>query len=258
LTLGGILLIGTASVASAQAPSPGATLSTFNGEVAVSRANGTATQPAPNGLTLGVGDRIGTLGRATAIVNFFEGSQIELGWNTTVILREMRSSGSETHVVAELVVGVSTSRTGRFTNPRSDFKIHNPDGEIFALMSGTESPFFKNNAGWVLAGIDKCSNPCGSVFGQGKEYMGPGAWLFSPGFEVFEIPLDRVYEGIYEIQDEEEKEKKEEHYDIKLASRSRPDDSGNAVDPFTVAGSLLVAGTFGWSLYGHAARRRRP
>src|SRR4051794_8963218 len=68
---------------------PGASLTVVRGSVAVSRPDGTAIYPAGTGLTLAVGDTVGTLERTRAIVTFFSGSEVELGSNTTIIIRQL-------------------------------------------------------------------------------------------------------------------------------------------------------------------------
>src|SRR5262245_23001698 len=67
--------------------SPGATLTVLRGLVAVSRPDGTAVFPAGTGLTLAIGDIVGTLERTSAIITFFSGSEVQLGSNTTMVIR---------------------------------------------------------------------------------------------------------------------------------------------------------------------------
>ena len=55
----------------------------------VARPDGTAIYPAGTGLTLAIGDIVGTLDRTRAIVTFFSGSEIELGSNTTIVIRRL-------------------------------------------------------------------------------------------------------------------------------------------------------------------------
>ena len=49
-----------------------------------------------NGQTLGVGDQVATLTGGLALVTFFDGSEVELGAETTVIIREMDQRGGTT------------------------------------------------------------------------------------------------------------------------------------------------------------------
>jgi hypothetical protein len=57
----------------------GASLTVLRGSVGVLRSDGTPISPAASGLALGPGDQIATLGRSSALVTFFEGSELELG-----------------------------------------------------------------------------------------------------------------------------------------------------------------------------------
>src|SRR6478735_5728582 len=68
---------------------PGASLTVVRGSVAVKRPDGTAIYPAGTGLTLALGDVVGTLERTRAIVTFFSGTEIELGSNTTIVIRRL-------------------------------------------------------------------------------------------------------------------------------------------------------------------------
>src|SRR6188508_474763 len=55
---------------------PGASLTVVRGSVSVTRPDGTAIYPAGTGLTLAIGDIVGTLERTQAIVTFFSGSEV--------------------------------------------------------------------------------------------------------------------------------------------------------------------------------------
>lgn len=111
---------GAARLPSAAAPAasqvqPGATLTVVRGEVAVSRPDGTAVYPAGTGLTLAVSDIVGTLDRTRAIVTFFTGSEIELGSNTTIVIRRLdrdlleRAAIDIEHVAGATIVRVSSA-----------------------------------------------------------------------------------------------------------------------------------------------------
>ena len=136
----------TASVpVAAQAPQ-GATLTVTGGTVAVVKRAGGAVQPAPSGLSLAVGDQVGTVGRSSALVTFFEGTELELGQDTTIILREIRASGTEVHVVVEDVLGSTVNRVQGFVNPNSSYEVQTPGGRVVALIRGSTVGFRQPSA----------------------------------------------------------------------------------------------------------------
>src|SRR4051812_15380763 len=63
----------------------GATLTVLRGTTAVQRADRTPLSPATSGLLLNIGDQVATLANASALVTFFDGSEVELGADTTII-----------------------------------------------------------------------------------------------------------------------------------------------------------------------------
>jgi hypothetical protein len=155
--LGLVSLVGTHAV-DAQVPQ-GATLTVVSGQTALVRANGLASQPVASGSALGVGDRIATLGGSTALVTFFEGSEIELGEDTTIILREMRSTGNEVHLTVEDVLGDTVSRVKAFVNPNSVYTVQNPGGHVVAVIRGSTVRFVQYETGGTLV-IADCTRPC--------------------------------------------------------------------------------------------------
>jgi hypothetical protein len=138
----------------------GATLTVNSGTVAVTKANGSAMQPAPSGMTLGVGDRIATVtNNANALVTFFEGSELELEGNTTIILREVAQSGSEVRITVEDVLGTTVNRINAFVNPNSLYTVQNPQGQVLALIRGSTVRFQQFDVGGVLVRAD-CHVDC--------------------------------------------------------------------------------------------------
>jgi hypothetical protein len=158
-------LLGLATDARAQAPQ-GATLTVVRGQVAVVSATGSAAQPAPNGMSLGVGDRIATVGRSSALVTFFEGSELELGEDATIILREIRASGSEVHVTVEDVLGSTVNRVQAFVNPNSVYQVQTPQGQVVALIRGSVVTFVRFQTGGTLVNAD-CHRLCTVEYEQG-------------------------------------------------------------------------------------------
>jgi hypothetical protein len=88
----------------------GATMTVLRGEVAVVRPDGSAIQPAPSGTTVDTGDQIRTLTRAGALITFFSGTEIELGADTVLEVREITRNGDRVNVSLEQVAGVTLNR----------------------------------------------------------------------------------------------------------------------------------------------------
>src|SRR3954447_3101468 len=107
---------------------PGASLTVVRGSVAVSRPDGTAVYPAGTGLTLAVGDTVGTLERTRAIVTFFIGNEIELGSNTTITIRQLdRNLLDQTNITIQQVSGLSVTRMDPSGNPDSSIRVISAD-----------------------------------------------------------------------------------------------------------------------------------
>jgi hypothetical protein len=114
----------------------GATLTVIRGTVSVVHSDGSAVAPAASGMTLNAGDRIATVGRASALVTFFEGSEVELGENTTIAIQD--ATGSANGLVSsiiETVLGSAVHHVATLTNPGSTYKIVAGDTET--LVKGT-------------------------------------------------------------------------------------------------------------------------
>ena len=122
-----------AGVAAQQAP--GATLTVLRGSAAVLTADGSPYSPAPTGMTLGQGDQVAALAGSSALITFFDGSEVELGADATVILRELASRGSRTEITLESVVGSTVHRVVTFTDPGSSYRVES--GGTVAAVRGT-------------------------------------------------------------------------------------------------------------------------
>lgn len=102
----------------------GATVTVLRGTVSVSRSDGSAVAPAANGLALGVGDTVATVGRSSALVTFFDGSEIELGADTTIMIQNMQASSSgEKTILIKNVLGSTIHRIVALATPGSSYRI---------------------------------------------------------------------------------------------------------------------------------------
>lgn len=113
----------------------GATLTVLRGSVGVLRADGTPISPAASGLTLGQGDQVATLGPSSILITFFNGTELELGSNTTVIIRDLAREGSATTIGIQSVVGTTVHRVVALTDAGSTYRVE--AGGTVALVRGT-------------------------------------------------------------------------------------------------------------------------
>jgi hypothetical protein len=158
----------SANIEATRAQTPqGATLTVLSGVVAVLFTNGSTIQPAPSGLTLGVGDRVATVG-GPALVTFFEGSELELGADTTIILREILANGTEVHVSVEDVLGTAVGRVQAFASPNSSYRLQTPGGQTVALIRGSFAKLTVFESGSVRVAVGNCTHVCEIEY-QGKK-----------------------------------------------------------------------------------------
>lgn len=113
----------------------GATLTVLRGSVGVLRADGTPISPAASGLMLGQGDQVATLGPSSILITFFNGTEFELGNNTTIIIRDLTREGSTTTIGIQSVVGTVLNRVVTLTDSGSTYRVE--AGGTVALVRGT-------------------------------------------------------------------------------------------------------------------------
>lgn len=101
----------------------GATLTVLRGAAAVRKADGTPLSPAPSGLTIGVGDQVSSLASSSALVTFFDGSELELGADTSLTVQEMAGQGGRTTISVQSVFGATIHRVVTLTDPGSSSRI---------------------------------------------------------------------------------------------------------------------------------------
>src|SRR5215212_8789177 len=113
----------------------GATLTVLRGAVSVLRGDGTPVAPAASGITVGPGDQVATAGRASALVTFFDGSEVELGSDTTIIVHELSSQGGQNTITLESAFGSTVHRVVTLTDAGSSYRVE--AGGSVALVRGT-------------------------------------------------------------------------------------------------------------------------
>jgi hypothetical protein len=129
-----VVLIGLPGLALAQVQQ-GATVTVLRGEIAVVSASGAAVQPAPSGTTVGVGDEIRTIGRASALVTFFAGTEIELGADTILVVEQLSKDGDRIDIELRQVLGATVHRVQTLAGSGSTYQIQ--AGGAVALVRGT-------------------------------------------------------------------------------------------------------------------------
>jgi len=133
----------------------GATLTVLRGTVSVVQSNGTAVAPASSGLKLDAGDRVATVGRASALVTFFDGSEVELGADTTIAIQDASGSGGLVTIVIENIMGTSVHHVATLTDPGSSYRVISGDSEL--LVKGTTVGFGTDADGNVTASLIESS-----------------------------------------------------------------------------------------------------
>lgn len=112
-----------------------ATLTVLRGSAAVLRADGTAISPATSGLVIGVGDQVSSLARSQALITFFDGTELELGSDTTLIVQEMATQGRRTTITVRSVFGTTLHRVVTLADPGSTYRVE--AGGSVAIVRGT-------------------------------------------------------------------------------------------------------------------------
>jgi hypothetical protein len=123
----------------------------------VVQANGSAVAPAASGMKLDSGDRVATVGRASALVTFFDGSEVELGADTTIAIQDASGSNGLVTIVIENIMGSSVHRVAPLTEPGSTYRVISGDSEL--LVKGTVVGVGTDADGNVTASLVESSGP---------------------------------------------------------------------------------------------------
>jgi hypothetical protein len=132
----------------------GASLTVLRGVVTLLHSDGRVENPAPTGATLAVDDQVNTLNLAGALITFFDGSEIELGSNTLLIIREMLGQGAVTNITIESVVGASIHNVISLTDPSSSYRVMS--GGSLAVVRGTLFGHQTDPGGTVTVALESC------------------------------------------------------------------------------------------------------
>lgn len=159
---------------------PGASLTVVRGSVSVTRPDGTAIYPAGSGLTLAIGDIVGTLERTRAIVTFFSGSEVELGSNTTIVIRRLdRDLLDSANVTVEHLSGLTVIRI-------------NNGQPLRMVTDDTVAVIYFGEGGH---GVDPVTNNVTAVCVDGGSKCGPNGMAFPTELAFLQGAMVRVQTG---------------------------------------------------------------
>lgn len=193
----------------------GASLTVLRGTAAVLKADGTPFSPAPSGMTVEVNDQVATLAGSGALVTFFDGSEIELGSDAAIIIREMARQGSAVNIRIESIVGSTVHRVVQFADPASFYGIE--AASTVAVVRGTEFGHRRDPAGDVSVAVADGTvdfpNP-GQPLGPGeKRWVTPSGAVqsgkFRLGESLFNVVAEDVASGGADGPDDDDEDKKE-------------------------------------------------
>jgi hypothetical protein len=178
LAVVGIMLVTQARAALGQI-NFGATLTVLRGTVSVVQGNGTAVSPAPNGMRLTAGDRVATVGRASALVTFFDGSEVELGADTTIAIEDATGNGDLVTIIIENIVGSTVHHVATLTSPGSTYKVVANDTEM--LVKGTVVGHANDGDGNTTVYLIESSGPVTFPDDKHEVHNGEGCTATSSG-----------------------------------------------------------------------------
>ena len=179
--------------------SSGATLTVLRGTAAVRKADGTPLSRAPSGMTIGVGDQVATLANASALITFFDGSELELGADTALIVQEMAGQGGRTTITVQSVFGATIHRVVTLTDPSSSYRVE--AGGTVALVRGTTFAHYNDPSTGdvtVAVSVGRVNFPTASQTvnaGESSTSTSRGdvqTGSFSPGTPLFQVVTNPV------------------------------------------------------------------
>lgn len=132
-------------------PGASATLTVLRGQAAVLKADGSPISPASSGLAIGAGDQVASLAGSGALVTFFDGSEVELGSDATIIIRDLGRQGSATTITIESVVGSTVHHVVQMVDPSSTYRVES--AATVAAVRGTDFGHRSDPAGGVSVAV---------------------------------------------------------------------------------------------------------
>ena len=155
-------------------PAPTATISSLSGEVLVQEEGSVTWIAAALGMKLNEGDRIKTGGNGTAEVIFFEGSVIEIGAESDILINEMSITGpaGTTSINLQQNIGHSINRIKKLVNSSSAYEVDTPAGT--AVVRGTIFKTYVEDNGYTVIASEEgdiwfAAGGVTVVVGKGKQ-----------------------------------------------------------------------------------------
>jgi hypothetical protein len=134
---------------------PTATISSPIGEVSVQKQGASTWIEAVSGMKLNEGDRLKTGGNSTTQVVFFEGSVVDVGADSEILLDEMAiapHTGS-TSIHFKQLVGNTVNRVQKLVDSSSNYEVETPEGS--AVVRGTAFNSYVGLNGFTIIHCDE-------------------------------------------------------------------------------------------------------
>ena len=129
----------------------GATLTVLRGQVEVVKSDGSVLSPAPSGTTLEVGDAITTAPDSGGLITFFEGSEIEIGGNAGLVIKDIASQGTRTSITVLSLIGATVHNVVTFSDPASSYRVESA-GTV-AVVRGTAFGHSTSDTGEITIAV---------------------------------------------------------------------------------------------------------
>ncbi len=190
-------------------PSPTATISAFSGEVLVQMGGSADWIAAASGMKLNQGDRIKTGDDGVAEVVFFEGSVIEVGEKSDILVSEMSITGPDgtTSISLQQSIGHSINRVKKLVDSASSYEVDTPAGT--AVVRGTIFKAYVEDNGYTVIASEEgdvlfAAGGVTVVVGKGRQSGAmPGGTPSEPGIiqiENVEICSDVLGDRDYAVK----------------------------------------------------------
>ena len=134
---------------------PSATIASPVGEVLVQKQGSTTWIQAVSGMKLSEGDRLKTGGNGTTQIIFFEGSVVEVGGDSEILLNDLAvapQTGS-TSIQLKQLVGNTVNRVQKLVDSASSYEVETPAGS--AVVRGTAFNSFVGPNGFTIIHCDE-------------------------------------------------------------------------------------------------------
>jgi hypothetical protein len=142
-----------------------ATLSILTGTVKRIPAGSTRPQAAKDGMNLGIGDRVLTRAKATALVTFLDGSTLTVQPDSDVEVKRADVSESGSRISIKINLGTVWARVVRLIDPKSSFSLESNTATATVhdgLIGGQQKPDHSFIC-WTLAGELMVKNRMGKL-----------------------------------------------------------------------------------------------